>query len=244
MSRYDAIGRDYQPYRVADPRIAEPLYRALGDCSSVLNIGAGTGSYEPRHCDVVALEPSRIMLDQRGPELAPAVQGTAESLPFADRQFDAAMGVLTLHHWSDKAAGLREALRVSAGKLVLLSWVGYVNRFWLFDYFPEIETIDGEIFPTPQWMEQVTGARVSAEVVPVPADCSDGFMCAYWKRPEAYLDPGARGAISTFPLLDRVEERVQVLAEDLRSGAWQERNAELLELDEMDYGYRILVLEL
>jgi SAM-dependent methyltransferase len=241
-AKYDAIGRDYRPFRVADPRIARILHASLAGSETVLNIGAGAGSYEPQDASVIALEPSRIMLAQRGPGLAPAVQGNAEALPFADDQFDAAMGVLTLHHWWDKAAGLREALRVGSGKLVLLSWVGYINRFWLFDYFPEIETIDEEIFPSLEWMAEVTGARVNAEVVPIPADCSDGFMCAYWRRPEAYLDEGVRGAISTFARLQEVEERLRALRRDLESGAWRERYGELLQREFMDYGYRVLVL--
>lgn len=242
-AKYDTIGRDYRRFRAADPRIAEMLQSALGDAPTVLNIGAGTGSYEPVHRDVIALEPSRIMLQQRGPGQAPAVQACAESLPFADGQFSAALGVLTVHHWRDQAAGLREAMRVGSGKLVLLTWVGYVNHFWLFDYFPEIKSIDEEIFPTPEWMARVTGARVETEVVPIPADCSDGFLCAWWRRPEAYLDPGVRAAISTFSSLQRVEERIEALRHDLASGAWHERNAELLGLETMDYGYRVVVLQ-
>ena len=228
---------------MADPRIAEILRSALGDSSSIVNIGAGDGSYEPDHCEVVALEPSHIMLQQRGPDRAPAVQGSAEALPFANGQFSAAMGVLTLHHWRDKAAGLREALRVGSGKLVLLTWVGFVNRFWLFDYFPEIEAIDEEIFPTLEWMAQETGAHITAKPVLIPADCSDGFLCAYWRRPQAYLDAGVRGAISTFARLHQVEPRLDALRHDLAWGAWHRRNAELLERDTMDYGYRVVVLQ-
>ncbi len=228
---------------MADPRIAAQIHAPLAGCERILNIGAGAGSYEPEGAGVVALEPSWVMLQQRRPGSAPAVQGHAEALPFADNSFDAAMGALTLHHWHDKAAGLREALRVASGKLVLFTWVGYVNHFWMFDYFPEIETIDEEIFPSIPWMEQATGARISAERIMIPADCSDGFMCGNWRNPEHYLDPGARGAISTFPRLERVEERIAQLRADLDSGAWYERNAEILERDSMDYGYRVVVLE-
>jgi SAM-dependent methyltransferase len=243
MPKYDSIGRHYRPYRIADPRIARRIQAALGDVGPILNIGAGAGSYEPENVDVVALEPSGVMLAQRGPGQAPAVQGVAESLPFADNAFAAAMGVLTLHHWQDPALGLNEALRVGSGKLVLYSWAGFPNRFWLFDYFPEIESIDEEIFPSLQWMAGVTGAEVHAEVVPIPADCSDGFLCSYWRRPEAYLDEGARGAISTFPRLENVETRIEKLREDLASGTWYQRHGHLLDLEEMDYGYRVIVLE-
>jgi SAM-dependent methyltransferase len=243
VPKYDSIGRDYRPYRVADPRIAQRIHAALGDNGPILNIGAGAGSYEPENLDVVALEPSRVMLAQRGCNQAPAVQGVAESLPFADDTFAASLGVLTLHHWENPAAGLNEALRVGSGKLVLFSWAGFPSRFWLFDYFPEIETIDQEIFPSLQWMAEVTGAEVRSEVVPVPADCSDGFLCAYWRRPEAYLDDGVRGAISTFPRLENVESRLQDLREDLASGAWRQRHGNLLSLQDMDFGYRVIVLE-
>ena len=227
-----------------DARIAKLLDEALDNAPTVLNIGAGAGSYEPVDRAVVALEPSAVMLAQRAAGQAPAVQGVVESLPFADDCFAACLGVLTLHHWRDQAHGLREAVRVARERVVLLSWVGYVNRFWLFDYFPEIETIDEAIFPTPQWIEEVTGCPVSQGVVDIPADCSDGFLCAYWARPEAYLEPGVRAAISIFPLLQDVEGRLEQLRADLASGAWHERHGALLQRATMDYGYRVLTLDI
>lgn len=243
-AHYDSIGRGYSGYRIPDPRIAAILEAALGDTVGVLNIGAGVGSYEPADRDVTALEISRVMIDQRSLSAAPVVQARAESLPFQDNAFEAVMGVLTLHHWQDQAAGLKEALRVSSERVVLLSWVGYSTRFWLFDYFPEIENIDHDIFPSTEWIESTGGCSVREIVVPVPADCSDGFMCAWWQRPEAYLDPGVRGAISTFPRLENVEPRLQRLRGDIESGEWRRRYGELLELDSVDYGYRVLVLQL
>jgi SAM-dependent methyltransferase len=242
-ARYDTIGRGYSGYRIPDPRIAAILESALDDADTVLNIGAGVGSYEPIDRQVTALELSRVMIDQRPLGAAPVVQARAESLPFKDDAFDAAMGVLTLHHWQDQLAGLREALRVANERVVLLSWVGDCTRFWLFDYFPEIENIDHEIFPSVNWIAAATGCTVRQIVVPVPADCTDGFLCAWWRRPEAYLDAGVRGAISTFPRLENVEPRLRRLQRDIETGEWRRRYGELLELEHMDYGYRLLVLQ-
>jgi SAM-dependent methyltransferase len=242
-AHYDTIGGGYGGYRMPDPRIAAILEAALEGACSVLNVGAGTGSYEPAGRDVTALEISRVMIDQRSPTAAPVVQGRAEALPFPDGAFDAAMGVLTLHHWRDQTAGLREAVRVARQQVVLLSWVRCGTRFWLFDYFPEIESIDHDIFPAVGWIEATTGCAVREIVVPIPADCSDGFLCSWWRRPEAYLDPGVRSAISTFPRLENVEPRLRLLRRDLESGDWRRRYGELLELEQMDYGYRVLVLQ-
>ena len=241
-ARYDQIGIGYRDYRRPDPRIARQLHAALDSAGSVLNVGAGVGSYEPEDRRVVGLEPSEVMIRQRPDTAAPVVQEVVEKLPFPDSSFDAVMGVLTLHHWRDKAGGLGEVVRVARDRVVLLSWVGYVNHFWLFDYFPEIKTIDEDIFPGIDEISAATDWQVEAEVLNIPFDCTDGFMCSYWRRPAAYLDPGARRSISTFNDLERVEERLQALRDDLDSGRWQEANRELLELETMDYGYRVMVL--
>jgi SAM-dependent methyltransferase len=243
MAKYDRIGIGYHNYREPDPRLAECIHKQLNGARRVLNVGAGVGSYEPADAQVIALEPSQIMIQQRARESAPVIQAVAESLPFADDQFDAVMGVLTLHHWADKIAGLRECLRVARDRVVFLSWLGFDKHFWLFDYFPEIKAIDAQIFPTLEWMEEMTGADASAEVFPIPADCSDGFLCAYWARPEAYLDSKVRRSISTFAVLDRVEERIQKLADDLDSGVWHQRNGHILQNESMDYGYRLVTLQ-
>jgi SAM-dependent methyltransferase len=242
-AKYDSIGRGYRHYRKPDPRIAAQLRAALGNARSVLNVGAGTGSYEPPDRPVTALEPSRVMIEQRAADGTPLVQGRAESLPFPDGSFGAVLGVLTLHHWSDQAAGLREAVRVARDRVVLLSWVADCTRFWLFDYFPEIEAVDKVQFPALDWVTGAVGARVEATVVPVPADCSDGFLCAYWRRPEAYLDPGVCGAISSLARFPDIDTRLQRLRDDLDSGRWQQRYGELLDKDSMDYGYRVLLLQ-
>jgi SAM-dependent methyltransferase len=209
----------------------------------VLNVGAGGGSYEPEDRDVVAVEPSAVMIAQRPAGSARVVQASAESLPFDDQSFDACMGVLTLHHWSDLERGLGEVRRVARRRVVFLTWVWEHEPFWLLrDYFPEITTIDRQMFPTIDRLERVLGpARV--EVVPVPHDCVDGFLCAYWRRPEAYLDAEVRAAISAFALLPHVNRGVEQLAADLASGAWHERNGAILGRNEMDLGYRLVSFE-
>lgn len=241
---YDVIGNGYAHYRIPDPRIGSLVEAALGKPGKTLNVGAGVGSYEPYDTDLVALEPSAVMLAQRSPLSAPAVQGRAENLPFADSSFDAVMSVLSLHHWSDQDAGLRELVRVARRRIVLLSWVGFSNRFWLFDYLPEIEAQDQAMFPSIERIEAACGARASVTPVLIPANCSDGFLCAWWRRPSAYLQPEVRAAISTFARLDNVEERLQALHRDLIGGVWQQRNAELLRRTSMDYGYRVISIEL
>jgi SAM-dependent methyltransferase len=240
---YDDIGRSYAATRGEDPRIAARIHAALGDARSVVNVGAGTGSYEPRDREVVAVEPSAVMRAQRPPGAAPCVDARAESLPFADGAFDAAMGVLTLHHWDDWHAGCAEMRRV-APRQVLLSWdPSLADRMWIGpEYFPDLFVDDVARFAPLDEQVEALGAH-TVEVVRIPHDCADGFLSAYWRRPEAYLDPTVRRGISTFSL--RTEEQLraglQRLAEDVASGAWHERHADLLALDELDLGYRLLV---
>lgn len=237
---YDAIGRGYRALRQPDPRVARALHQALGDADTVVNVGAGAGSYEPADRRVVAVEPSRTMVAQRPPGAAPAVRATADALPFADAAFDAALAILTLHHWSAQSAGLRELRRVARGPAVILTWDPAHPGFWLCDYFPEIFDRDRPLFPPPEAMARELGP-VAVRPVPVPHDCRDGFLAAYWRRPEAYLDPHVRGAISTFSKLDRVEDGVARLRADLDSGAWHRRNGHLLDRAELDLGYRLVV---
>jgi len=241
-ARYDTIGKGYSSRRRADPRIASRVTSALGAGDSVLNIGAGTGSYEPSDRSVVALEPSGVMISQRSEFAAPVVQGAAERLPFPDNSFDAAMGLLTLHHWADWQTGLREAMRVARKRVVIFSWIGYVNDFWLTDYFPEIGPISSEGFPTQDEIGELMG-EFDCVPVPVPYDCQDGFLCSYWRRPEAYLDPMVRQAISTFARISDQESGLARLASDLDSGAWAARYAALLDAQDMDYGYRLMAFE-
>jgi SAM-dependent methyltransferase len=239
---YDAIGRGYTATRRPDVRIAALVDAALGDARTVLNVGAGTGSYEPLEREVTAVEPSAVMIAQRPAGAPRVVQAAAESLPFADGGFDAALAVLTIHHWSDPAAGVRELRRV-AGRVVVLTWDQPVTReLWLVrEYLPEIAELDARrAVPVEAIAGWLGGARILP--VPVPFDCDDGFLGAFWRRPHAYLSASVRAGMSCFPPLgDRVLPGLRRLAADLESGAWHERHPRLLELDELDVGYRLLV---
>jgi SAM-dependent methyltransferase len=242
-ARYDAIGRTYTATRGTDPRIAARIWDALGDARTVVNVGAGTGSYEPPDRDVTAVEPSAVMIAQRPPGAAPAVQASAEALPFDDASFDAAMAVLTLHHWSDLRAGCAELRRVARDRVVVFSWdPAYVGRMWLGpEYFPRYSREDAEGFPS--LADQAAALSAEVEVVPIPWDCRDGFFSAFWRRPEAYLDPAVRAGISTLAKRseDELAEGLARLRADLESGAWARRHADLLQRDELDLGYRLLV---
>lgn len=243
---YDRIGETYGTTRRPDPRIAAQIETALGAAVSVVNVGAGTGSYEPRDRRVLAVEPSSIMLRQRAPGSAPAVQALAEALPFPDRSFEAATAILTVHHWSDQRRGLAELRRVASRRVVVLtSDLRFLEWFWLTrDYFPAIAALDAErVMPLDELARGFGGATVVP--VPIPHDCTDGFTRAFWRRPDAYLDPGIRAGMSTFALIDEAEreEGLHRLAADLASGAWAKRNGHLLDLDELDLGYRLVVAE-
>jgi SAM-dependent methyltransferase len=237
---YDTIGLNYADLRKPDPRIAAAIEWALGPARTVLNVGAGTGSYEPTGRQVTAVEPSVAMIRQRAPSGAVVVQGRAEALPFADRSFDAAMAVLTVHHWSDQAQGLKEMRRVTRGPVAVLTFDPAFNEGWLADYIPELVTLDEGQMPEMGFYERWLGP-VSVWPVPIPHDCSDGFLCAYWRRPAAYLDPQVRAAISSFWKIGDVSEGLGRLDEDLNSGVWAERYSGLLALDEYDCGYRLVV---
>lgn len=237
---YDSIGRGYARARVPDPRIAARIVEALGDARTVINVGAGTGSYEPDDRVVIALEPSPVMLGQRPAIGAPAVRGVAEALPFASGAFDAALAVLTLHHWRDLAGGITELGRVAA-RTVALTFDTDTYPWIATDYMPEMISQVDHNFPPID--ELVAMLDASVAIVPVPQDCTDGFTGAYWARPEAYLDPDVRAGMSQMQTMDQalVESRMERLAEDLASGAWDERHGHLRSLDEFDLGYRLLV---
>lgn len=214
---------------------------------SVVNIGAGTGSYEPLGRTVLAVEPSELMIRQRPKEAAPCLRGSAEALPVATASVDAAMAVLTVHHWTDLALGLREMARVARQRAVLLTWVPDAAPFWLTeDYFPEIAAHDRKIFPSAAalvaMLERTIGP-VNMAPVPIPHDCIDGILCAYWRRPESYLDAGIRSAMSSFTRID-AEAGLARLRADLSSGRWAERNRHLLALETLDLGYRIVCCEI
>jgi SAM-dependent methyltransferase len=242
-ARYDAIGRTYSATRATDPRIAAHIWAALGDARTVVNVGAGTGSYEPPDRAVTPVEPSAVMIAQRPPDAAPAVQASAEALPFADASFDAAMAVLTLHHWSDWPGGCAELRRVARHRVVVFSWdPTYVGRMWLGpEYFPD--TIDEDVAMFPSLADQAAALGAEVEVVQIPWDCRDGFFSAFWRRPQAYLDPAVRAGISTLAKRSEAElaDGLARLRADLDSGAWARRHADLLGRDALDLGYRLLV---
>jgi len=240
MVLYDTIGVTYDLLREPDPRIAAQIHHALGTSRKVINVGAGTGSYEPDDREVTAVEPSAEMIGKRGAEAAPALQAFAEALPFADKSFDAAMAVLTIHHWQDKEAGLREMRRVSRGPVVIVTF-DPAHRPWLTEYLPELALLDEGQMPSMDFYGRCLG-RVQILPLLVPHDCSDGFLYAYWRRPHAYLDPALRKGSSAFWALgDAVDEGLARLRSDLATGQWHERHAALLTQETCDVGYRIVV---
>ena len=240
---YDEIGKGYRSYRWPDPRITGVIHSVLGAARTILNVGAGAGTYEPVDRDLIALERSSLMIAQRPVTAAPVVQGDAVQLPFADKSFDATLAVLTIHHWPDCAKGLAELKRVSK-RVVILTWDPVIeNDFWLTrDYFPEIIAHDQEQFPTLSALEKTLG-RIEVRPVLIPHDCTDGFLCAYWRRPEMYLDESARTAISAFARLGDISDRVAHLRYDLTSGEWRRRNESILHETERDFAYRLIVAD-
>jgi DNA-binding transcriptional MerR regulator len=241
---YDAIGSAYPATRRTEPRIAAKVWQALGDAQTVLNVGAGTGSYEPADRDVTAVEPSAVMRAQRPADAAPCVAAAAENLPFADQSFDAAMAFSTVHHWHDPIAGLREMRRVARRVVVFThddSDAGWLHRFWLTrDYLPEVAGLVADR-PSVDQLARAIGARI--EPVLIPWDCADGFFEAHWRRPEAYLDEQVRRAVSIWTRVGPAAEQraVHRLREDISSGRWAERNNELIALDAAELGLRLLV---
>jgi len=236
---YDTIGVNYSDRRTPDPRIRVRIETALGSAETVLNIGAGTGSYEPSDRRVTAVEPSTEMIRQRGASAAPVVQAHAENLPFDGNSFDASMAILTVHHWTDKAKGLKEMRRVTRGPIVLFTYDPAFRGFWLLDYFPELAALDEAKMPTLENYKEWLGP-VEISAVPIPHDCTDGFLCACWRRPQAYLDPGVRSAMSPFWAIGDISQGLKRLSSDLDAGAWEKRHSDLLDLDECDCGYRLV----
>lgn len=244
---YDRIGISYSDIRRADPRFEAEIWKALGSARSVLNIGAGAGSYEPIDREVTAIEPSPVMIAQRPTYAAPAIEGVAESIPLHDKSVDATMGIFTMQHWDDIGRGLAEVLRVTRERIVLLTLdLDVTAQMWLCrDYLPEIIDHDRSAFPAIAHLEAVL-PNVQVETIAVPSDCTDGFLVALWSRPEAHLDPNVRRASSTWHQLPPavIEAGLDRLRHDLHSGEWDRRYGHLRTLDTLDVGLRLLTAEL
>jgi SAM-dependent methyltransferase len=245
-ARYDTIGHGYARMRREDPRLAAQIHAALGDARTVVNVGAGTGSYEPRDRHVIAIEPSDVMASQRPRELAPAIRAFAGDLPLRDGSVDAAMAIVTIHHWDEaRERGVRELRRVARGPVVVMTYDPELSAsMWLMaDYLTELADFDRAIFPPIERVAAWLGGNVRVENVPIPRDCSDLMLGAFWSRPELVLDTQARDATSGFARMpaDVVARVVRDVKRDLESGAWDARYGYLRTLDALDVGLRLVV---
>lgn len=242
--QYSRIAPGYTRYRQPDPRIEAAIEAALGDASTVLNVGAGAGSYEPQGREVTAVEPSASMRAQRPADRVRAVDATSDALPFDDASFDASMATFTVHQWPDLAAGLREMRRVTRGPVVILTQdPALLTRYWLNEYSPEVLATEARRFPPLDRIARGLDGRVDVVNVPIPLDCTDGFQEAYYGRPEMLLDAGARLANSAWSFASPEEEArfVSELSADLASGAWDARHGQLRTQPSFDGSLRLLV---
>lgn len=246
-ANYEEIGKNYSAYRREDPWLSKQIDEALGSAWSVVNVGAGAGSYEPRDRHVVAIEPSDIMAGQRGSDRPPAINASAEKLPLRDDSVDAAMSVLSLQHWDDaQRDGVLEMRRVARSTVVIVTYDARVSATWWLtaEYFPEAADSDRATFPRPETIaEWLGGARIG--ILPIPADITDWMMGSFWAHPERVLDAGARGATSGFAretgeVVNRVVESVR---QDLDDGIWDKKYGHLRELSEFDTGLRLIIAE-
>lgn len=243
MPLYDCIGLNYSDLRRPDPRIAAVIEAALGSAQTILNVGAGAGSYEPENRTVTAVEPSVEMMQQRTNKAAQLIVGRAEELPFEDDTFDASIAINTIHHWTDQRAGLLQMRRVTRGTVVILTFDPDHRGFWLEDYLPQLRQLDLQQMPTMKDYQAWLGP-VQITPVLVPRDCLDGFLYAYWARPSAYLDQRVRQAMSSFHMIGDCTDGLAKLASDLESGRWEQRYVELLSLEQLDVGYRLVVSDI
>jgi SAM-dependent methyltransferase len=245
---YDASRATYALTRQTDPSIAAAIELALGDARTVVNVGAGAGSYESRDREVIAIEPSETMRAQRPPDAAPAIAAYAERLPLGDDSVDAALAAMTVHHWDDQRRGLAEMRRVARKRVVVFTYdIAHATDLWLLrDYLPEVVALDAARFLPIEEQAAALGGETRVERVPIPHDCRDGLLGAFWRRPERYLDPALRPGNSAFMALppDVLGRGLDKLRNDLDSGAWRRRYGGLLSRDELDVGYRLLVSEL
>ncbi|GAA5189634.1 methyltransferase domain-containing protein [Rugosimonospora acidiphila] len=241
---YDAKGAGYALERRPDPRIAARVHAALGNARTVLNVGAGAGSYEPADRYVVAVEPSAGMRAQRPADAVPAIDARAEDLPFDDRSFDAAMAMVTVHQWTDGMKGLAELRRVTRGPVLVLTFDGdALDRLWLAEYVPELVVAERRRYPAIDAIAAAIGASRDVQEVPVPIDCVDGFTEAFYARPERFLDPRVRAAQSAWGFVDETAtaRAVERLRADLDSGAWDRRFGHLRTQPEFVGSLRLLV---
>ena len=244
--RYERIGQGYANRRREDPRLRHLIHEALDGMHTLVNIGAGAGSYEPSDRDVVAVEPSAVMVAQRPPGSAPVVRAIADRLPLADDSVDAAMTILSLHHWHpDQRAGVMEMRRVARHRVIVVTVDPEVSgRMWLMaDYLPEVVELDHRIFPSPSTIAGWLGNPAEIRVVPISRDTPDGTLMSFWAHPERVLDPDARNVTSGFARQPaRVIERVVAsVSRDLDNGNWDRRHGQLRELEEFDAGLRLIV---
>lgn len=243
-AEYNEIGKKYNLGRHTDPYILNQIQTKLYGASSVLNIGAGTGSYEPAHLKVIAAEPSKTMIKQRPLSAAPVVQARAEDLPFKDKSFSFSMTVLSMHHWGDWEKAISEIKRVTRKRFVAVTWDPDSKPFWLTrDYFPEIHEMDKKTFPSLSGFYN-SFKRVEVTNLEIPADCADGFLGAYWRRPEAYLDERIRANMSTFFKISGLTKGLDQLKSHIETGAWSSINKDILKSDSLDAGYRIVSAEI
>lgn len=241
---YEATGGGYAATRRPDPRIAALINTALGDARTVLNVGAGAGSYEPVEREVVAVEPSARMRAQRPPGAPPVIDATAEDLPFALRSFDAAMAIVTIHQWRDWMRGVRELRRVSSGPVVILTFdPEVVAGWWMAEYLPDLFRAEAQRYPPIEAVRDLLGPRATVTPVPIPLDCTDGFTEAFYGRPEAFLNPDVRAAQSAWQFADPAEAAAGLhrLASDLSSGRWDARHGYLRTRQEFVGAVRLIV---
>ncbi len=239
--RYDTIGHGYTAFRRPDPRIAAQIWAAVGNAARIVNVGAGTGSYELSDRAIVAVEPSALMLSQRGPGASPAVRAKAEELPFPSGSFDVAMALMTVHHWTDLRQGLAELRRLAPRQVVFTFDPDNHDRLWIFNEYVPAALRLADQAPLDVVVDALGASRV--EDVLTPADCTDGFASAYWRRPEMYLVPEVRASISAFARLsdDEVLPGMARPEADLASGRWHERHADLMSRASFDAGLRLVV---
>jgi SAM-dependent methyltransferase len=246
VTRYDLIGHGYSKTRREDPRFRARIHAALGSARTVVNVGAGTGAYEPLDRHVLAIEPSDVMAAQRSPDLAPALRVSAGNLPLRDRSVDAAMAILSVHHWDEeREQGVRELRRVARGPVVILTFDATVfGTMWLMaDYLPEVAALDLQIFPPPQQLADWLGGEVRIDALPIPCDTPDWMLGSFWAHPERVLDASARAATSGFARMPTqvVDRVVAEVSRDLASGRWDDRHGYLRSLDALDVGLRLIV---